>query len=112
MARFGDWTEIRRYQIASPSDNYSCNFSQKIRLRRRYDCNARSERRYYAMVVEPATHISEELAALISRAELASENARRLLSENDRWRQSVQQQLDYMFEIGAEFRRPGRITYP
>jgi hypothetical protein len=64
------------------------------------------------MAVKPATDISDELAALISRAELASENARRLLCENDLWRRSVQQQLDYMFEIGAEFRRPGRSTCP
>jgi hypothetical protein len=64
------------------------------------------------MAVKPATDISDELAALISRAESANENARRPLCENDRWRRSVQQQLDYMFEIGAEFRRPGRSTCP
>ncbi|WP_145927918.1 hypothetical protein [Bradyrhizobium neotropicale] len=50
--------------------------------------------------------ISEELAALIRRAEGATATARRLLDENYRWRCSVERQLDYMFELGAEFRRP------
>ncbi|MGV7216297.1 hypothetical protein [Bradyrhizobium sp. UFLA05-112] len=49
---------------------------------------------------------SEELAALIKRAEGATAAAHRLFDENDRWRQSVVRQFDYMFEIGAEFRRP------
>jgi hypothetical protein len=50
--------------------------------------------------------------ALFRRAEHASANARRLLDENDRWRQSVLQQLDYMFELGTEFRRARRLTAP
>ena len=50
--------------------------------------------------------ISKELAALIRRAESATANARRLLDENDRWRRSVEWQLDYLFELSAEFRRP------
>ena len=50
--------------------------------------------------------ISEELAALIERAERAAANTRRLLDENDRWRRHVEWQLDYMFELSAEFRRP------
>ena len=60
------------------------------------------------MVREPAVALSDELLALFSRAELASARARQLLDENDRWRQSVLQQLDYMFELGAEFRRARR----
>ncbi len=58
------------------------------------------------MVREPT--ISEELKVLFKRADLASEQARRLLDENDRWRRHVLQQLDYIFELGAEFRRTGR----
>ena len=64
------------------------------------------------MIPKPAAALSEELLALFSRAELASADARRLLDENDRWRRSVLQQLDYMFELGAEFRRARRITPP
>lgn len=60
------------------------------------------------MVVEPAVELSDELLALFKRADLASAQARQLLDENDRWRQSVIQQLDYMFELGAEFRRARR----
>ena len=55
--------------------------------------------------------ISEELAALIKRAEVATATALRLLDENDRWRRSVERQLDYMFELGAEFRKP-RVSLP
>jgi hypothetical protein len=55
------------------------------------------------MVREPT--ISEELQALFNRAELASAHARRLLDENERWRRSVVQQLDYMLELGAELKR-------
>jgi hypothetical protein len=50
--------------------------------------------------------ISEELAALISRAERAVAETRRLMDENDRWRRRAERQLDYMFELSAEFRRP------
>jgi hypothetical protein len=57
------------------------------------------------MVAEPAIEYSQESLTLFNRAELASAQARRLLDENDRWRRSVMQQLDYMFELGAEFRR-------
>ncbi len=57
------------------------------------------------MVPKPAIELSDELVALFSRAEHASADARRLLDENDRWRQSVLAQLDYMFELGADFRR-------
>ena len=49
---------------------------------------------------------SEELAALIRRAEDATANARRLLYENDRLRRYAERQLDCLFELGAEFRRP------
>ena len=57
------------------------------------------------MVAEPAIEYSQDLLTLFDRAERASAQARRLLDENDRWRRSVMQQLDYMFELGAEFRR-------
>ena len=50
--------------------------------------------------------ISEELAALIERAERAAANTRRLLDENDHWRRRAERQLEYMFELSAEFRRP------
>jgi hypothetical protein len=60
------------------------------------------------VVREPAAERSDELLALFARAELASAHARRLMDENARWRQSVLQQLDYMFELGAEFRRMRR----
>ena len=56
--------------------------------------------------------MSEELAALIERAERATADAHRLIGENDRWRQSVLQQFDHMFELGAEFRAMRRIQYP
>jgi hypothetical protein len=62
------------------------------------------------MVPKPAAELSDELLALFSRADHASADARRLLDENDRWRQSVMQQLDYLFELGAEFRRVRRTT--
>ena len=64
------------------------------------------------MTPTPAIELSDELLALFSRAEHASADARRLLDENDRWRRSVLQQLDYMFELGAEFRKPRRGTLP
>ena len=54
--------------------------------------------------------LSDELLALFSRVELASTQARRLLEENDRWRQSALEQLDAMFELGAEFRKTRRIN--
>ena len=57
------------------------------------------------MVTEPATEFSEESLTLFHRAELATAQARRLLDENDLWRQRVLRQLDYMFELGADFRR-------
>ena len=60
------------------------------------------------MEAKPATELSGELTALIQRAELASAQARLLLTENDRWRDTIQQQLNYMFELGAEFRRGRR----
>jgi hypothetical protein len=63
-----------------------------------------------AMAPTPAIELSDDLLALFSRAELASARARSLIDENDRWRRSVLQQLDYMFELGAEFRRPRRET--
>ncbi|WP_144441411.1 hypothetical protein [Bradyrhizobium sp. CCGE-LA001] len=56
--------------------------------------------------------MSEELAALIRRAEEATETARRLLDENDRWRRRVEAQLTHMFELGAEVRRPVRPAAP
>lgn len=62
------------------------------------------------MVPKPASELSDELLALFVRADLASDEARRLLGENDRWRQSVLQQLDYMFELGADFRTARRTT--
>lgn len=64
------------------------------------------------MAPAAAPELSEELSALFSRAEHATANARRLLDENDRWRQSVLQQLDYMFELGADFRKMRRTTLP
>lgn len=62
------------------------------------------------MVPKPAIELSDDLLALFNRADLASAQARRLLDENDRWRQSVLQQLDYMFELSADFRRARRLT--
>jgi hypothetical protein len=57
--------------------------------------------------------MSENLAALIKRAELAAARARELLAENDRWRERAAQQLQHMFELGADFRAAGRkINYP
>lgn len=64
------------------------------------------------MVQKPVPELSEELLALFSRAEHASADARRLLEENDRWRQSVLQQLDHMFELGADFRKMRRTPPP
>jgi hypothetical protein len=49
--------------------------------------------------------MSDELLALFRRAELASARARDLVEENDLWRRHVLAQLDYMFELGNEFRR-------
>jgi hypothetical protein len=46
---------------------------------------------------ETGTELSEELAALFIRAEAAKQQAFRLLEENDRWRQRVLAQFDYMF---------------
>ena len=60
------------------------------------------------MAREPAFELSDELLTLSKRADLATEQARRLLDENDRWRRSVLQQLDYLFELGADFRRTRR----
>jgi hypothetical protein len=62
------------------------------------------------MATTPTAELPEELLTLFNRAELASAQARRLLDENDRWRQSVLRQLDYMFEQGAEFRKARRVT--
>jgi hypothetical protein len=64
-----------------------------------------------AMAWEPARELSAELEALINRAELASARARLLIDENDRWRQSIRQQLDCMFELGGEVRRSLRVPY-
>jgi hypothetical protein len=64
------------------------------------------------MAPKPAIALSDDLLALFSRAELASEQARLLLDENDRWRRSVQAELDYMLELSAEFRKPQRVTPP
>lgn len=58
------------------------------------------------MPQEPTGELSGELAALIRRAEGALATARQLMNENEYWRRSVAQQLDYMYELGAEFRRP------
>jgi hypothetical protein len=60
------------------------------------------------MVPKPAVKLSDEILALLNRADVASANARLLLDENDRWRGLVLQQLDYMFELGTEFRKPTR----
>ena len=64
------------------------------------------------MASERTRELSAEMAALVDRAELASARARLLIDENDRWRQSVRQQLDYMFELDGEFRRSLRVPYP
>ncbi|MEK9284181.1 MULTISPECIES: hypothetical protein [unclassified Bradyrhizobium] len=50
--------------------------------------------------------ISDELAALIQRAESAITTARLLVDENNRLRRNIERQLDHMFEIGVEFARP------
>ncbi|WP_245323581.1 hypothetical protein [Bradyrhizobium shewense] len=54
---------------------------------------------------EPAMQISEELAALIRRAEDATATACRLVDENERWRRTAKQQLEFLFKLSAEFRR-------
>jgi hypothetical protein len=54
---------------------------------------------------EPAMEVSEELAALFRRADLATANARRLVDENDRWRRAILRQFDYMFELGVDIRK-------
>jgi hypothetical protein len=64
------------------------------------------------MVPKPDVALSDELLALFSRAEHASADARRLPDENDRWRLTVLQQLDQMFELGADFKRVCRTTPP
>jgi len=64
------------------------------------------------MVPKQGAELSDELPALFSRAELASADARRLLDENERWRQRVQWQLDYMFELSAEFWKAWPIISP
>ena len=60
-----------------------------------------------AVAVEPAIEMSEELAALCRRADLAASEARRLLDENDRWRQTILRRFDIMFELDAQFRTTG-----
>jgi hypothetical protein len=63
------------------------------------------------MVPKPAAiELSDELLALCHRAAHASADARRLLDENERWRQSVLEQLEYVFELSADFRRARRPT--
>ncbi len=57
----------------------------------------------------PDTVISEELAALVRRAERAAELAQTLLLENERWRECAVRQLEYMFELGEEFRKVSRL---
>lgn len=64
------------------------------------------------MIPEPELGLPEDLKAMFSRAERADAQARLLLDENDRWRRSVLQQLDYLFELGAEFRAARRIGHP
>jgi hypothetical protein len=64
------------------------------------------------MAAKPEMELSDELTALIRRAELASAQARLLITENDRWRETVQQQFDYMFELGAEFPQRRRASQP
>jgi hypothetical protein len=49
------------------------------------------------------------LAALVRRAERAAAIAQDLLVENERWRERAPQQLEYMFELGAEFRKAGHM---
>ena len=68
--------------------------------RRRLEVHSRLEAQ------EPAMQMSEELAVLIRRAEAATATARRLLDENDLWRRRAERQLDYLFELGADLRRP------
>jgi hypothetical protein len=64
------------------------------------------------MAMEPAMDASDELAALFRRADLAAANARLLVAENNRLRQSILSQFDYMYEIGIEFRANPRVAYP
>jgi hypothetical protein len=52
----------------------------------------------------PQSEFSDELVALLGRAERAEVQARRLCDENNWWRHSVRKQLDYMYEQGREFR--------
>ena len=61
---------------------------------------------------QPGTAFSEELLELFDRAETARRQAERPLEENDRWRRCVTAQLDYMFELGSEFRRARRPLTP
>ena len=55
--------------------------------------------------------MSEELTALVRRAERAAALAQDLLRENELWRERALQQLEYMYEVGAEFRKAGRQNY-
>ena len=64
------------------------------------------------MVPKPAIELSDEGLALFDRAEHASATARLLLEENDHWRRRVLQQLVYMFELDAEFRKLRRADQP
>ena len=53
--------------------------------------------------------VSEELAALCKRADLATTEARRLLNDNRRWQLSILQQLDAIFDADlVSERRVGR----
>jgi len=52
------------------------------------------------------------LTALVRRTERAAPIAQDLLVENERWRERALQQLEYMFELGAEFRKAaGHMSY-
>jgi hypothetical protein len=62
-------------------------------------------------MAQEQVQMSEELAALVQRAERAAALAQDLLVENERWRKRALQQLEYMFELGAEFRKAGHMNY-
>ena len=55
--------------------------------------------------------MSEELAALVRRAERTAAHAQDLLRENELWRERALQQLEYMYEVGAEFGKAGRQNF-
>ena len=61
----------------------------------------------------PVMQASDDLAALIRRAEGATPTARRLLQENNRLRRSAERQLAFMWELHVRARDGAQVAcYP